>query len=146
MKNKKNGFTLVEMIVCIAIIAVLGVVIGLNADKLFAGSNISEYEDQMRELMESASIYAELSDTGLNCNYSCDIRLENLVEKGLVDKNIYNDNNPLYAADIKFKPSDVFKVTRNLGRKNVVYKCNATNTLYDLYLSNIDNYKYWGEC
>jgi len=146
MENRKNGFTLVEMIVCIAIIAFLGIAIGLNSDKLFKGANVSSYEDQFRELMEAASIYAELSDTGLNCSTSCNISLAALVNKGLVDKNIYEQDNPIYKNSIKFNSTDVFTVQISSGIKDVVFKCKPSNSTYDIKLSVIEDYDYWGEC
>lgn len=144
MKKIKNGFTLIEMIICIGIIAALGIIIGLNANTMLSKSNVSSYEDLMQEIFDATSIYAELSDT--DCKISCDVKISNLVEIGLLDKSIYNKSNPVYKNPQNFVEKDVIIVERSSGAKEIIYKCNLTDSKYDLKSSNIKDYKYWEKC
>lgn len=54
----KKGFTLVEIIVCVALIAIVAIIVGVNSDKIFGNNNKSA--DEIRTTIESAAeIYAE---------------------------------------------------------------------------------------
>ena len=144
MKDNKNGFTLVELILCIAIIAALGIIIGLNSNKLVNSSKINSYEQLYNEIFDAALVYSRLSDIEEDCSNSCNIRLNKLVEKGLLDKNVYDKNNPVYFNEKKFQKEDVIYISKSAGIREVIYKCNS-NSDHDLSQSKMEDYT-WGEC
>ncbi|MBE6149044.1 MAG: type II secretion system protein [Firmicutes bacterium] len=118
MKNKKNGFTLIEMLVCIGIIAALGVVIGLNATKVLGDAQKDDNKEVMQELFESAMLYSELSTS--HCNFpaalSCTVSLNNLISTGLLDETFVKKNNPLFENQ-KFSGTDSIIITKNASTK-----------------------------
>lgn len=159
MKNGKNGFTLVEMLVCIAIIAALGVTIGLNATKVLNDTQNNDYEEIFGDLFDAAKIFVELSSSEPYCGTmstsqygTCNVTLEYLVQKGLVDKEIYKQNNPM-RKNKKFQADDGIVITKTNGKKSASYSvsectndvsgCSGINYVND---SNIKDYKCWGGC
>ena len=157
MKNRKNGFTLIEMLVCIGIIGALGIVIGLSANTVIKNAKVSDYEEIMSEVFDAAMIYVELSEYKTNtCNIDsgssgCTITIGNLISKGLLDENYYNKYNPMYR-DKKFSSSDQITVEKTSGVndvtngvKDATMAC-STNTTYNLKLSGVKDYNYWGKC
>ena len=54
---KKKGFTLVEIIVCVSIVAVIGIAIGVNSDKIFGGEKTPE--EKITTVESAAEIFAE---------------------------------------------------------------------------------------
>ena len=142
MNKNKNGFTLIELLVVIGIIAILGVTIGISSNTLVKNSKKNEYKSLMTELLNAASVYSELSDS--NCSDRCNIEIQKLVSKGLINKNIYDKINPMYAADTKFVGTNIISVSKNNGEKEVKYVCSSNNS-YNLTLNNIDDYT-WGKC
>ena len=144
MKNNRRGFTLIELLVCVGIVAVLGVVIGLSSNTMFSNAKNSEYKDTMLEVFNAALIYSELSDSSCAKNFTtCNVTLSVLVSKGLVDKKIYNKNNPVYKNDTAFASTNTFTITKTNGIKDVTYYCNSTKYIK---LSTIDDKTNWGKC
>ena len=141
MKNK-SGFTLIEMLVCIGIIAALGVVVGLNANKIINNAREKDYKEIMKTLFEAASIYTELTDS--RCNSDCLIELDDLVNVGLLDNAYYNKKNPMYI-DKNFASSDEIKVYYNNGEKIIAIKCES-NDGYTIRSNELDAYSNWGKC
>ena len=39
----RKGFTLIEIIMCVALISVIGIVVGVNSDKLFSKKTKEDY-------------------------------------------------------------------------------------------------------
>lgn len=146
MKNRK-GFTLIEMLVCIAIVAALGVAIGLSAKNMFKNSKYSEYKNTMKEVLNSANVYLDLQDVKENeCNIfevsSCNVTIKQLVEKGLLDKEIYTKRIPIYANEVLFQESTVITVTREGGIKKASMSCE----IYTVDSDNYNNFEYWETC
>lgn len=148
MKNNK-GFTLVELLITIAIIGVLGVTVVFSVIGLLNKTHNNTYEGQLKDLLNAASTYSQLSpkafDNGEShpdCSISCSFSLEALVHKGLVDKKIYETRSPIYKAAANFKPSDMFYVTRINGEKDISFRSGGCS---EVKLSTIDTYK-WEQC
>lgn len=136
MKKNKKGFTLVELIVVLAIISVLGVTVGLSMTKLSQNTKDNNNETLMKEVLSSAQAYCMLASKKSECTNSANITIKTLVENGNLDEKIYDKVNPAKKNNIKFLESDVVKITINSQKfKDYYYECNGNR----YYLSTIDN-------
>lgn len=144
MKKNNKGFTLIEMLVCVGIIAALGVIIGLSATTVINNTKYAKYEAQMKDIFTAASVYIELSKNSAiknGCKSSgCIIKLSSLVTEGLVDKSIYNETNPLLLSGANYNDDVEITVKWSSGIKDVSY-C-------EIKLSTIDDTPEdkWGNC
>ena len=86
MKNK--GFTMIELIVTIGIMALIGVMIGTNMLGLFSSEEDKEYESFINKIQESACMYVETvfdSVERSNCRSNgCTITIHQLIQKGYI--------------------------------------------------------------
>lgn len=136
MKKNKKGFTLVELIVVLAIISVLGVTVGLSMTKLSQNTKDNNNETLMKEVLSSAQAYCMLASKKSECTNSANITIKTLVENGNLDEKIYDKVNPAKKNNIKFLESDVVNITINSQKfKDYYYECNGNR----YYLSTIDN-------
>lgn len=136
MKENKKGFTLVELIVVLAIISVLGVTVGLSMTKLSQNTKDNNNETLMKEVLSSAQAYCMLASKKSECTNGANITIKTLVENGNLDEKIYDKVNPAKKNNIKFLESDVVKITINSQKfKDYYYECNGNR----YYLSTIDN-------
>lgn len=159
MKNRKNGFTLVEMLVCIGIIAALGVVIGLNASDILKDTQNEDHEAVMDDLFDAAKIFVELSSSEAICGSLststdgyCNVAIFYLVSKGLIEDTIYDKDNPM-KKNGKFTSGDIIKVSKSGGKKTASYTistcvndisgCAVMNYVND---TNLKGFKCWGGC
>jgi len=145
MKNKKNGFTLVEVLASLAIIAAVGGIIVFSINKINHKANASEYAEKYREIFNAASIYSELSeeetDTSCDAN-ACYIRIEYLINAGLLNKNILKERNPVYRGNTKFHNTDSITITRVDGKKIMIYGLDGCTAITS---ENYENYE-WENC
>lgn len=88
---KKNGFTLMELLVTIGLMALIGVVIGTNMLGLFSNEEDKDYENFKTKIEEAACIYVEtasLTEDGFdrsNCRQNgCTITINQLISKGYI--------------------------------------------------------------
>ncbi len=136
MKENKKGFTLVELIVVLAIISVLGVTVGLSMTKLSQNTKDNNNETLMKEVLSSAQAYCMLASKKNECTNSANITIEKLVENGNLDEKIYDKVNPAKEDNAKFEREDVVNITINSQKfKDYYYECNGNR----YYLSTIDN-------
>lgn len=149
MKNKKNGFTLVEMLVCIGIIAALGVVIGLNASDVLKNTQNEDRKAIMDDLFDAAKIYVELSSStctkSAEGNFDCTIPLSLLISKGLIEDTIEKELNPMKKNAYFHKNNDKIRVKKDSSTNMVKiasYTC-GSNTISD---TTLKDYEHWGEC
>lgn len=84
MKNK--GFTLIELIVTIALMAALSVVVGLSITGMINNQDEKKLEHYKRRLENAACVYVETSGLTGNRNISID----DLIKKGLINKDLIN--------------------------------------------------------
>lgn len=89
----KKGFTLIEIILVIAIIGAASVLIGSNFFGLIGSADEYEKENLYKYLNEAACVYVDSKDSGLKDNscygsdYGCDISSEDLYGAGYIDEN-----------------------------------------------------------
>lgn len=136
MKENKKGFTLVELIVVLAIISVLGVTVGLSMTKLSQNTKDNNNETLMKEVLSSAQAYCMLASKKSKCTNGANITIKTLVENGNLDEKIYDKVNPAKKNNIKFLESDVVKITIDSSKfKDYYYECSSKK----YKLSTIDN-------
>jgi len=90
--NKKNGFTLVEFLGVITILAMLGVIIVPTINNVISENRKKLYDTQIRNIKASASNFVSENILSLDIekNESLGITLGMLKELGYIDKNITN--------------------------------------------------------
>lgn len=136
MKKNKKGFTLVELIVVLAIISVLGVTVGLSMTKLSQNTKDNNNETLMKEVLSSAQAYCMLVSKKSKCTNGANITIKTLVENGNLDEKIYDKVNPAKKNNVKFLESDVVKITIDSSKfKDYYYECSSKK----YKLSTIDN-------
>ena len=136
MKKNKKGFTLVELIVVLAIISVLGVTVGLSMTKLSQNTKDNNNETLMKEVLSSAQAYCMLASKKSECTNGANITIEKLVENGNLDEKIYDKVNPAKKGNIKCVEADVVKITIDSSKfKDYDYECSSKK----YKLSTIDN-------
>lgn len=144
MKHKNiKGFTLIEMLVVIAVIGALSVAIGVSANQMMANSQKNDYEETYKEIMKNARIYVEINGSSLTNDSSTNFPLEKLIERGLQDDKILSQNDPVYEDGRLFKEDMNIIVSLDAnGKKSVTIEVpECTNVTSD----NIDDYE-WGKC
>ena len=151
MENRKKGFTLIELIVCIAIIAALGVSVGVGLTKVMRGTKNSRNEETFREIFEAAALYTQMkSFTCVKEGENCLIKLDSLISAGLLDKEIMERENPLYASKKTFAAttSDKLILSRDsVGEKIYTYECGNKNAKIELSGNDeIEDFTDWGKC
>ncbi len=101
---KKNGFTFVELIVIIGLLALLAIIIGTNMVGLQGKQQDKTYEAFKKKLESAACLYIEKSNpesykgTGTWNNFrstcrttsGCNVNLGWLIEEGLISEDLAN--------------------------------------------------------
>ena len=90
----KKGFTLVEVIVSLALLSLIGVAVGISLNKIFKDQNVKNYDEYVEKIKSSALLYANNTVdiiNKLNSNYSYTVvTIKELVDKGYINKNLTN--------------------------------------------------------
>jgi prepilin-type N-terminal cleavage/methylation domain-containing protein len=107
MKKNRKGFTLVELIVCIAILAAVSVAGTFGLMSTLKKNRISDYKNDLSEVMKAAYTY-----TGINgINESGAVKISVLINNGLLDSNIKNKVNAMTCN--KFDENDEVKYIKS---------------------------------
>lgn len=102
----KKGFTLVELIAVIIILALLSFLVVPSVDKTIKTNQKKLYENQLENIKKSAQTWgaANIGVLPQNINTSITITLKDLKETGLVEKNIKNPiTKELFSDDLKIQ-------------------------------------------
>ena len=90
----KNGFTLIEVIVSLALLSLIGVAVGISLNKIFKNQEVKNYDEYVEKVKSSAILYANNTVdiiNKLNSNYSYKVvTIKELVDKGYINKNLTN--------------------------------------------------------
>ena len=134
MKNKK-GFTLIEIIVSIALLAIIGVALGVSLNRSYKASSETSYKEFIQKIKSSALLYVNNTPTiinDLNGVYSYKIlSVKELVENGFINSNLKNPN-----TRENINPDDLIKVYYNENKELIIdYPYELMNEKY-LYVVN----------
>ena len=101
----KNGFTLVELIVTIVIMALIGIVISTNMVGLFSDEEDKEYEKFVQKIEEAACMYVETASLNedsfnrIDCKKNgCTITTNQLINKGYISDDLKDPSNDTLVA------------------------------------------------
>ena len=82
----KKGFTLIETLVVIALLAGISVTIGLSFSNMMDKQRDNETKDYEKTIEDAACMYAEKN----NINGEYGVKVKTLIEEGLLNKNLIN--------------------------------------------------------
>lgn len=120
MNNK--GFTLIELILVVAIIALLTLVFTPNVVTLINKNNTNTYNDTIKSVENAAKIYVSDNryDLGITCtNNKVNISIDKLIETGDLTKMPVN---PCKNQALDFTTTETVEVTYNCNTKQFSYK------------------------
>ena len=88
----KKGFTLVEIIVSVALLALIGVIVGISLNSTIKQQQISSYEEYVEKVKSSALLYVNNTPSiinELNDNYSYKIlEARDVISNGYLNENL----------------------------------------------------------
>ena len=98
--NEKNGFTLIEILVVIVLLAAVSVTVGVNMSGMAERQKEKQIKTYKETLEKAACVYAETN----NILTDSEVTIKTLIDEGLVNKNLKNPetNDPVskYENDI----------------------------------------------
>lgn len=83
---KKNGFTLIEILVVIVLLAAVSVTVGVNMSGMAERQKEKQIKTYKETLEKAACVYAETN----NILTDSEVTIKNLIDAGLVSKNLKN--------------------------------------------------------
>ena len=134
MRNKK-GFTLVEILVSIGLLALLGSVIAISLNRVFKDNNIKNYNEYVEKIKSSAMLFVNntvdiIND--LNDNSFKIITIGDLIDNGYVNDTLVNPN-----TDEKVGKEEKIQVSYDSDHELIVtYPYNNSETEAYLYTLN----------
>ncbi len=90
MKNNTKGFTLIELIAAVTIMAIIGTIVIVNFNKISDKRSEKEYDEFKREVENAACVYADLDNQQQECSYSCTVTAGELIDEGLISSDLIN--------------------------------------------------------
>ena len=90
----KKGYTLIEILMVVAIIAVLGLTATIGLDKIVTNSKQDKYDQMISEIKEASNTYITIINPSLNASLYTDmsetVTIEALQTSLLLDENLKN--------------------------------------------------------
>ncbi len=105
-KDNNSGFTLIELIVCLCIIALLGIVISVNYSSMTKKNEEKHSIEIIGRINDALRTCNRLSDVNKDCN-----TLGGLIKTGLLDASIYEEKNPISGSN--YKETDYFTLVND---------------------------------
>lgn len=162
-KNKK-GFTLIELIVVIAIVGALSVTMGISAINTMKQTKFRDYEETYADIFDAARLYTglkvppesceETMEIAISCgtvsSYPANISLCCLVEAGLLDYDLTKQYDPL-TNDDDFSPEKNINIVIDANGRKIMStyndSCEPENENYIISSENVKGYEKWeGDC
>ena len=85
--NKNNGFTLIEMLIVVALTALIGVIVTMSLTKTLKNTEQRECSIFVNEIENGACTYVTLSTKTIRCERpGCTISVNTLYEEGFINK------------------------------------------------------------
>ena len=92
----KKGFTLVELIVTIGLLALIGASIGISLNRSIKKQNENNYIEYVSRIKSAANLYASNNSEILNSLYTnkgyVEVTAKDIINDGYLNKNTYNPN------------------------------------------------------
>lgn len=89
---KKNGFTLVEMLVVVGLIAIVSTSITLSMLSMYNNQKVTLANDEIENVENAACTYAEINELRSSCtdqnNCETTVAITELISNGYLDKDI----------------------------------------------------------
>ena len=133
MKNNKNGFTLVEVLICIGLLSAIMVVVSFSMSETSKKSQFKTEKATLEEVLNAAKLY---STYNIDCDNCDNITINDLVLAGLIDKNITTKKNPL--SEDNFLETDIIVIETKDGIKDSYLEGHRNYSLNEL--DNINNW------
>ncbi len=140
MKKNKKGFTLVELIICIAIVAALTLAATLGLQKVLRGNKVSTYKNDLVDIASSTRTYLAVKKMTESSSVTR-IYLEDVITEGYISDDIYNKINGLLCTNFASN-TEVFYQSIDGTRR--IYLKNADGTYCNI--DDIDNCKIQEDC
>lgn len=112
MKNK--GFTLVELIITIALIAVISVTIGVSMTGMFSRQEEKDAEAYVVTIENAACMYVEISGTT-----DIEVTIAELLDNGFLNAELQN---PITNKSISDYRDNIVEINWNNGEKTCNYE------------------------
>ena len=153
----KKGFTLIEIIVSVGLLALIGVAVGISLNKTFKNQEKMNYQEYVDKVKSAALLYANNTTqiiNELNSNASFKIlRVEELINNGYINKSLenpktkakikddeevriyYNENNEMMVEYPYTKKDEIYLYAMNYSttyqnqESDLCYKGKNTSTL-----------------
>ena len=90
---KKNGFTLIELIITIALIAIAAIVVGINMVGMTNKNKEAEYNRIVESIESAAKVYVELDDVRKGAvknsgSFGITYSIKVIIEEGLIEADL----------------------------------------------------------
>ena len=83
---RKNGFTLVELLITITLITIISIAAGVGINEMFQRQNEKNYENFIKTINDAACTHAIINNIQENSSVS----INDLIEEGLLSKKLEN--------------------------------------------------------
>lgn len=117
MKDK-NGFTLVELLVTIALIGTISIVVGVSINSLNKNQSHKSYDDFVKTMEDAGCVFAQHDNRTKEICYTypnlCNIKNAELISSGLIRKTL---ENPLSKKTVEQDTTSYVKITYQNGER-----------------------------
>lgn len=141
---KKQGFTLVELLVTIVLLGIVAAIVIYNMTSVNKTSKESDYERYIAAVKSAADVYATNNPEAFNDLYVSKayvyLTIGDLVRSGLLDENL---ENPYTNEKIDF--NEKIKANLDTTSGDIKFEYPLDNNEEETFLVTISDYVVWGE-
>ena len=143
-KQRKNGFTLVEVIVTIILLVVIGTVVIFSVTNIGSANKDKEYEDLVAMVKSAATVYADSNPDTFNSLFVNKafvyITLGDLIDDGLLDENLKNPY-----TEKKIGRDEKVKGNLDTETGALTFEYPVENIEKETFMVALSDYIVWGE-